>query len=53
MTMVICFHTSAESCEGGRGISSREEEVWYSSSKRERRMTMAIFLVLRWSWHIF
>jgi hypothetical protein len=25
MTMVIFFHTSVESCEGGHGISSREE----------------------------
>ena len=28
----------------GHGIPSREEGVWPSSSKRERSMTMAIFL---------
>jgi hypothetical protein len=42
--MVIFFLFSVESCGGGQGISSREEEVWPCSSKRERRMTMAIFL---------
>ena len=44
MTTVIFFHTSVESREGGHGISSREEEVWPSSSKRERGMSMAIFI---------
>ena len=44
MTIVNFFHTSAESFEGGHGISSREEEVWPSSSKTEGSMTMAIFL---------
>ena len=53
MTLVIFFHTSVESCEGGHDISSREEEIWPSSAKRERSMTMAIFLLLRWPWHIF
>ena len=47
MTMVIFFHTSEESCEGGHGIPSREEEVGPSSSKRDRSMTMAIFLLLK------
>ena len=43
MTMVIFFHTSVERCGRDHGIS-REEGVWPSSSKRERSMTMAIFL---------
>ena len=38
---------------GGHGRSSIEEEVWPSSSKRERSMTMAIFVLLRWPGHIF
>ena len=42
--MVIFFLSSVESCGGGLGISSREEEVWPSSSKSEGSMTMAIFL---------
>jgi hypothetical protein len=42
--MVLFFLSSVESCEGGHGISSREEEVWHSNSQRERSMTMAIFL---------
>jgi hypothetical protein len=44
MTMVIFFHTSVQSCGGYHGMSSEEEGVWPSSSKRERSMTMAIFL---------
>ena len=32
MTMVIFFPYSVESCEGGHGISSREEEVCSSYS---------------------
>ena len=44
MTMVILFHTAVESCGGAHGISSREDGVGPSSSKRERSMTMAIFL---------
>jgi hypothetical protein len=47
MTMVIFFHTTVESCEGGHGTASREEEAWPSSSKREGSMTMAIFLPSR------
>ena len=42
--MVIFFLASVESCEDDYGISSREEEVWPSSPKKERSRTMAIFL---------
>ena len=45
MTMVIFLHPSVESCGGGHGASSREEEVCPSSRKKERRTTMAIFLL--------
>ena len=34
---------SLESCGGGHGISSREEEVCPSSPKKEGVMTMVIF----------
>ena len=44
MTMVIFFLSSVESCGGGNGISSKEEEVCPSSLKKEGSMTMAIFL---------
>ena len=44
ITMVIFLHSSVESCGGGHGISSREDEVWPSSPKKERSRTMAIFL---------
>ena len=41
--MVIFFLSSVESCGSGHGISSREEEVWPSSPKKEGVMTMVIF----------
>ena len=43
-TMVIFFHSSVESCGGDHGISSREEGVWPSRSKRERSTTMAMVI---------
>ena len=45
MTMVIFFHTSVECCGGGHGISSKEEEVWHSSPKKETVETMVIFFL--------
>ena len=39
MTMVIVFQTSIESCGGDHGMSSKQEGVWPSSSKKERSMT--------------
>jgi len=42
--MIIFFLSSIESCGGGHGISSREEEVCPSSPKNERSMTMVIFI---------
>ena len=43
VTIVNFVLSSVESCEGGNGISSREEEVCPSSPQKERSMTMAIF----------
>ena len=37
MTMVIFFNSSIESCGGGHGISSREEEVCSSYSNEEEK----------------
>ena len=45
MTMVTFLHTSVESCGGGHGISSKEEEVWHSSAKKETVETMVIFFL--------
>ena len=45
LTMAIFIPYIVKSCEGGHGISSREEGVWPSSSKRERSITMAILLL--------
>ena len=36
MAMVIFFLSSVESCEGGHGISSKEEAVCHSSPKKAR-----------------
>jgi len=44
LTMVMCFLFSVENCGGDHGISSREKGVGPSNSKRERSMSMAIFL---------
>ena len=40
MTMVIFFLSSVESYGFAHGMSSKEEGVWPSSSKRERSMTI-------------
>ena len=44
MTLATFLPSSVESCGGDHGISSREEEVWPWSPKKEKSMTMAIFL---------
>ena len=44
MTMVIFVHSSIESCGGGHGIYSKEEEVCPSSPKKEVSMAIANFL---------
>ena len=44
VTMELFFLSSVESCGSGHGISSRKEEVWPSSPKKERSTTMVIFL---------
>ena len=45
MTIVIFLCSSVESCEGGHGISAREEEVCASSLHTERSIAMANFLL--------
>ena len=37
MTVVIFFHSSVESCGGGKGIYSKEEEVCPSCPKAEEK----------------
>ena len=42
--MAIFLPSLVQSCGGGHGISSREEEVCSSYPKKKRRLTVAIFL---------